>query len=155
MKKAPLTILNTHLITDFEFDWSEKNPYFQSVRAQVEEAIQIVNEMAAEGNAVIVVGDFNMAKNSMLYERFIKSTNSNDIFREYSHPTYYRDRLNYLFKGKKSDRIDYIFLKNGRQKIDVISTSHFFDKEVPLSNRKKSYLSDHIGLKVNLSLQTK
>ncbi len=151
VKNMPLFILNTQVITDFEFDWSSQNRFYQSVSSQVDEAAKIINNLSEKGHAVLAAGDFNIAKGAKLYLDFLNNSKAVDLFGHYSHPTYYRDRLNYLFKGKKSDRIDFIFLKNNKRKIDVISTSHILDKEVRLPNGSESFLSDHIGLKVDLS----
>src|SRR5207302_1964114 len=48
IKDTPLTILNTHLVTDFEFEESSTNHLYSYVKNQVEEVIQKVNELSSE-----------------------------------------------------------------------------------------------------------
>jgi hypothetical protein len=92
------------------------------------------------------VGDFNSAKDSPIYTSFLKTTNAVDTFQKDSIPTYYNDRVQYRFKGKKSARIDYIFLLDSYGKITVKSVDHLFAEKVQIDKKNEQYLSDHIGL---------
>ena len=152
LQKQPLMFITTHLLYDFEFDWSPKNALYAYKQAEVEQVAKQVNEFVNSGYSVIITGDFNMKKHSKLYEDFLKQTKLRDTFAADNAPTYYNDRFVDRFKGKTSERIDYIFLKEVKQKIKILSQSHVFDKKETLTNGKKSYLSDHSGLKVDFDI---
>lgn len=151
LQEHPLLIMNTHTVTDFEFKNSPTNKYFHLVKGQVLEAAKLMSTWS-QLHSVILTGDFNMAKDKPLYKEFLKTSGAYDPFSVFKSPTYNRERLDYKFKGKISDRIDFIFLKQNAAKFDKIRPSHLFDKEVPLSSGTMSYLSDHIGLQISFSL---
>lgn len=150
LNDIPVTIINTHTFTDFEFEWSPQNRFYRYVKAQVEQIASEVNKQKQQ--YILLTGDYNMKKNSTLYKFLVKQTKVIDIFHTFSSPTYFKDRLDYKFAGKSSERIDFIFLKNHKKKIGVLSREELFTKEVLLANKKKSYLSDHIGLKAVIKL---
>jgi len=150
-KDRPLFIINTHTFSDFEFEWSPTNHLYRFVKSHIEQIVTEINSLTLQGNKLIVAGDFNMKKNSRLYKYILEQTKALDVFKKDSFPTYYRERLNYKFKGKTSERIDFIFLNNIKA-TQILTTAHVLDKQVKLANKKLSYLSDHIGLKVNFDI---
>ena len=149
LKDVPVTIINTHLVSDFEFDWSTQNKLYETVQAQVEQTTHEVNRIAKKGHSVIITGDFNMKKKAKLYDFFLDQTKAKDAFAQATEPTYYKDRLKYRFNGKSSERIDFIFMKDLAKHLKIQKTSQLFEHQVTLSKDKRSYLSDHIGLKVD------
>jgi endonuclease/exonuclease/phosphatase family metal-dependent hydrolase len=149
LKGTPLIILNTFLITDFEFHWSPKNRFYNLVKAQVEETANITNHYSKPGKVLLITGDFNMAKSTALYDTFLQQTDSHDLFKKYDTPTYHFDHIKYIFKGKKADRIDFIFIK-ADQTPHILETHHMFDTKVPITSTRNSFLSDHIGLYTKL-----
>lgn len=153
LKNLPMHIINTHLTTDFEFDWSPKNKYYGIIREQVREAAELVNKLSTGKQHIIITGDFNIRKNSKLYNTFLKLADVEDVFEKHISPTYSPERLNYLFKAKRSERVDYVFLKKIKPEMQVLSTSHMFENRIRLKNRINSFLSDHVGLKVDFTIK--
>ena len=151
LKDMPLYIINTHLTTDFEFKWSAQNRFYNFVRLQVEEAAVLMNELAKD-YAVIMAGDFNMAKDAALYLTLLETTNAKDLFQKFSFPTYHNDRLTHRLIGKTSDRIDFVFLKQEKEKVTNVMPTHMFESQMKLNDGTMSYLSDHVGLKITFSL---
>lgn len=151
LKTFPLMIADTHLITDYEFDYSEDNKYYSLVKKQVYEAASFINTLT-QNNSVLLAGDFNMRSGSQLYKAFLKETKAVNIFQNYTTPTYFPNRLDYRFKAKKAERIDYIFYLHKKRKIPNFRTKHLFTKEVSVSSGKSLYLSDHIGLAVKSTI---
>ncbi len=151
LKDYPIHIVNTHLTTDFEFKWSAQNRFYNFVRLQVEEAAVVMQELSKE-HTVIMAGDFNMAKDAALYTNFLETTGATDLFHTFSFPTYYNDRLTHRLIGKTSERVDFVFLKQEKEKFGTITPSHLFEKQLKLSDGTMSYLSDHIGLQITFSI---
>ena len=147
LQGVPLYILNTHLITDFEYKTSSNNPFYRFVKVQAEEVAMIANRFAKEKNTVIVTGDFNMSKDDPMYKQFLKTTKAEDLFNKHHFPTYYNDRLMKHFNAARSVRIDYIFLLNRYGTITVKSIEHAFTDKVKINENTHDYLSDHIGLR--------
>ena len=152
VKNSPLVFINTHTVTDFEFEDSPTNNLYKNVKAQVEQVAIEVNKQAMNDKIVIVSGDFNLKKDSKLYNNFIAETKSIDPFKKDSTFTYHKERLNYKFKGKLSARIDFVFVKNGTKKLKILTTENLFDKQYKLANNKQSYLSDHTGMRINFDI---
>lgn len=153
VKDLPVRILNTHLITDFEYKASTKNRFYKYVGLQIEETAAMIEQLVASEHAVITVGDFNVAKNDAQYKAFLKQSNAIDLFKDHDFPTYYKERYKWRFLASKSVRIDYIFLNDKYDRIQIKSTEHVFKDKVQLSATKKNYLSDHIGLLTNFVIR--
>lgn len=153
VKDQSLLIINTHTFSDFEFEWSPTNQLYRYVKAQVEQIASEVKEQKDNYDNLILTGDFNMKKNSRLYKYLLKETGVTDIFKTESIPTYYKERLDYKFPGKISDRIDFIFITSKTKKKVTSTNRHLFTEKVLLSNKTKSFLSDHIGLQAIISFE--
>lgn len=147
----PLTILNTHLVSDFTFAEDTSNLLFLQLKKQIDEAIHVVNTIS-KTKSVLLTGDFNMARDLSLYKDFIQKTEMKDVFSQNTEPTYDPERMRYRFAGKRPAIVDYIFLKQNTIKFDKIHTERLFDKPVELTNKKITYLSDHIGLHISYSM---
>jgi endonuclease/exonuclease/phosphatase family metal-dependent hydrolase len=153
LKNLPVRILNTHLITDFEYEASKTNKYYPYVHQQIKETGVLMNTLAETGDTVITAGDFNLAKYDPTYKEFLKDTGALDVFAKETKPTYFHDRLQWHYHATKSVRIDYIFLRDKYDRIQITSTEHAFTEKVQLTTNKKDYLSDHIGLLTKFSIR--
>lgn len=147
---APLYVLNTHLTPNMDHDWSKTNRFSKYIDAQIRQMATIVKGLKKKKYEIILAGDFNTAKDSYLYENFVKMTKAFDVFHNFSSPTLQSE---YLTKNKKAERIDYIFLINQYAKATIESTMHLFDEKVKMKKGKPLYLSDHIALKIDISLE--
>ena len=152
IKDTSTTIVNTHTFSDFEFEWSTTNKLYRFVKTQIEQLATQINKLSDNEQSIIMVGDLNSKKNSTLYKYLLHTTKMIDIFGDTSSPTYYKDRLDYKFRGKTSERIDHVLLKSNKNKIKTTSRSHLFNDQERLANKKNSYLSDHIGLLVSFDI---
>lgn len=152
IKDQPIMIINTHTFSDFEFEWSPTNGLYRYVKAQIEQLASEVNIQKEYQPHIILTGDFNMKKNSRLYKYLMKQTNAIDLFHTDSSPTYFKERLDYKFPAKSSERIDFMFVMTKNKKLLNATNKHLFTEKVPLSKTNTSYLSDHIGLQATISL---
>jgi exonuclease III len=145
-----ITISTTHLTSDDEHNLTPKNDYYSLIKSQSIEAANVFNNYAKSGQPIIMTGDFNIAKHSILYNEFLEATHANDIFEKDETATYYKERLGFYFKALASNRIDYIFYK--AKNVQILTIENVFVEEEAIGKRKKSYLSDHIGLHCILSV---
>lgn len=150
LKEHPYYIINTHLTQNSDHDWSENNRYIPMLKSQLDEVIK-ATALLIKNNIVILAGDFNMPKKSEIYQQFIRTSSLFDIFNEHEIPT---ARNIPILDSKNIGRIDYIFItKNATLK--KVSEKHIFTKKVAITPNEKIYLSDHIGLQVDLELTSK
>jgi len=149
LKNSPLYILNTHLTPNLDFNWTEKNRFYNFLNSQLEQIASIVNTLISNKYNVVVAGDFNTSKDSNLYKHFLSKSNLIDIFEKFNSPTLHQV---YLAKNKKAKRIDYIFLRAVNSKPEIKMKEHIFTKKYSLGNGKMRYLSDHLGLKTEISI---
>jgi endonuclease/exonuclease/phosphatase family metal-dependent hydrolase len=149
LKDIPLTLATTHLTTDTVHDLTPKNKYFQLIQNQIFQAAEIFKDSE---NSVILTGDFNTNKGSMLYKDFLRATQAKDVFADTDKHTYSPQRTPYRFPAENPSRIDYIFMKENNLKIKPENLIHMFEEQAKLQSGKTSYLSDHIGIATTLHL---
>lgn len=151
LKDIPLVVMNTHLVSDFSFSEDENNVLYMLLKRQLYDAAEVVNTI--QDKAVLLTGDFNMARDLSIYTTFLQKTGMKDYFTDKNTPTYDPKRIHYRFVGERAAIVDYIFLKHNTTKFDKIHTGHVFDQKVTLSNNKVTYLSDHIGLHMSCTME--
>ncbi len=154
LKNFPIRVLNTHLISDFEYKASSKNPYYIYLKKQTQEASVLMARFAQTGDTIITAGDFNLTKEDPAYKDLLKYTKAKDVFASFDFPTYYNDRYNWKFQASQSVRIDYIFLLDKYDRISVKSLDHAFTDKVKIAPNTNDYLSDHIGLFAKFSIKS-
>lgn len=152
LKGTPVTIATTHLTCDYFFDWAPENHLFKHVERQMKDVIQKVKDITKDNTSLILTGDFNTKKHGKLYDTLLKETGLTDAFDDLESPTYDPSRVYYKFMAKHAARIDHLFFYKGKAHIKIIKHNEIFNKKVPLSENKLSYLSDHIGLKIDFDI---
>jgi endonuclease/exonuclease/phosphatase family metal-dependent hydrolase len=144
----PLTILNTQLMANLDADWSPENRFMPVIEMQLNEVIHFVMKQKKASENVLVVGDFNIPKDTEMYSKFMKDTNLHDAFAEFTSST---QNLWFLKGWKVPARIDYIFYN--ANSISVTNPTHMFTKKYQITKRHKGYISDHIALSVDILFQ--
>jgi len=139
-----LTLINTHFSPTYVSPSYNTNPknkdkYDKLTKSQLHQLYGLIEKESIKGRSVIVTGDFNLAKDTEIYQSFL-GQGLVDIFAGYSSPTYHQK---YAPKGKTACRIDYIFIKTSK-KFTIINTDQLFTDNP---------LSDHIGLKAKIKLE--
>jgi exonuclease III len=152
LQNMPLAIVNTHLTANRDNDWSKDTASYFRHQVELEQLARLIERTRKLQRAVIVSGDFNVAKGSELYQRFVQTTHVHDIFHGDMRPTYHQD---YLPDGQASHCIDYLFYISTDSKTVMVSqTSLLFQDKTQLPNGKEGYLSDHIGLLAELMISS-
>jgi endonuclease/exonuclease/phosphatase family metal-dependent hydrolase len=145
VKPFAIRIVTTHLSSDNEHNLTPKNKLYNLIRSQSEEAANVINRYTKQAESVVVAGDFNIAKGSVLYQSFLQNTALTDIYAKEVQPTYDPERVQFFYRAP-ADRCDFIFIDPREKRIRTETLSYAFQKQEYLSNGKKSHLSDHIGL---------
>lgn len=153
LKGLPVRILNTHLISDFEYNSSEDNKYYKYVKRQMREVGVLMNTFAESGDTILAAGDYNVAKYDPMYRTFLDDAKAEDVFAKNEQPTYFYDRYQWHYQAARTVRIDYIFLLDKYDRMQIESTEHVFTEKVHLTPGNKNYLSDHIGLLSKFSIR--
>lgn len=149
LREIPLILATTHLTTDTIHDLTPANKRYRLIRSQILQAADVFKE---QENSVILTGDFNTGKDSMLYKEFLRVTGVKDTFATHNEITYSPERTPYRFPAEESSRIDYIFYKQNKLKIQPTELTYMFKDQVTLFKGKQSYVSDHIALSATLKL---
>jgi endonuclease/exonuclease/phosphatase family metal-dependent hydrolase len=144
-------VLNAHLTADTDGDWSTTNRFFPVHRAQLRKLLALTREPELEDQNLLLSGDFNLAKESELYDEFRVQGGWIDPLKDDDSPTFHQE---FLPPGAHPHRIDYIFARarTGSQ-CTVKRAATLLTERVPVRNRHESsiFLSDHAALQAQLS----
>ncbi len=102
LARPELCVINTHPVANHDGDWSMANRYYPLHRAQFAVLAHVVNEA---GPRAVVCGDFNIARESSLFDEFTAATGLADAFEGACPPTF---RAEYLPAGATPHCIDFI-----------------------------------------------
>jgi endonuclease/exonuclease/phosphatase family metal-dependent hydrolase len=149
IENSAIYVLNTHLTANRDNDWSKTNRFYPTHISQIERLKKVIENINSF-KFLIVSGDFNISKNSDLYKKVINKMQLEDVFEEYNFPTFHQE---FMSKGEKSNRIDYILIKT-KKRWSSTSKGHLFTKAQIARNINKGFLSDHIGLQALLNLES-
>jgi endonuclease/exonuclease/phosphatase family metal-dependent hydrolase len=136
-------LINVHLSANTEGDWSNKSKFYPMHETELLELREIINSKSQE-TPILLSGDFNIAGDSELFQRFIAETGLNDSLKGDLRPTFHKE---FLPAGEPGRRIDQI-LTTGR----TVETIRLFDEIVSFRGVKMVYLSDHIGLYASIDI---
>ncbi len=144
---CPLYILNTHLTQNSDHDWDTTNRYASYLQNQLAQFVGIIRLLRGSMASILVAGDFNLPHDSVYYKEFLEAAKLVDPFKKETFSTYHQS---FLPEGEHLGRIDYIFTgSNGNLKVK--KTDHIFTDKM-LIDGKLQYVSDHVGLKLRLSI---
>lgn len=142
LARPGLSVINTHPLANADGDWSEANRYFPAHRAQLAALGRAVASVPAP---VVVCGDFNIDRDSVLFIDFMSRTALEDAFDGTCPPTF---RAEYLPPGARPRCIDFI-LAGGEVKASSAEVL-FTGQEVLRGD--PGYVSDHVGLSARLHI---
>lgn len=142
-----IIIINTHFSTYHEHD-SHSNQLCPTHLEEIHQLVKTINRNANQ-NPIIICGDFNISKQSNLYQTFLRLSQTKDIFSKTHSATYHRE---YLPHSRKAHCIDYIFIYDPQEKLTVKKKKLVFTQKYTTSNNSVRYLSDHVGLLTQFQL---
>ncbi len=144
LKNMSLSILNTYMTPNMDYDHSKANRYAHYSEAQIRQLAIMMKTAAAKGDTVLTCGDFNTDKNSYSYTIFLDLSEATDVFAQETIPTKHQE---FYPSHVKVDRLDHMFLSTKKK---ILETKHIFTKKVPLANGTTAYLSDHMALEATI-----
>lgn len=133
-------VMNTHPVANRDGDWSRANRFFPLHQGQLGVVARVAG--AATG-PVVVCGDFNVDRDSVLLEGFLSETGLADAFSGQCPATFHPE---FLDPPEPAHCIDFILVS---PQIKAGNTRVLFDSKQILQGRRE-YVSDHIGLYARL-----
>jgi sphingomyelin phosphodiesterase 2 len=148
LQEVPITVFTTHLTPNMDVDYTHENRYSRFQSSQLFQVAKYLHDEILWKREVIIAGDFNIPADSYLYQDFIQASGLTNIFSHMKDPTYHEA---FLPDGKLAHQIDYIFYSGHNYGVKPLHSEYIL--EHPLrQNGEEFYLSDHIGLKAQLSI---
>ena len=143
----PIVVLNTHLVANYQGDWSERNRYARAEWAQLQQLAEIVKSQPAEA-LVVACGDFNIPRASWMYERFLAASGMIDPLADDTRATY---RALSYFSNRFGQPIDFALVRTPQLPGLHITSELIFRERVPLVGGSEGYLSDHCGVALEVT----
>jgi endonuclease/exonuclease/phosphatase family metal-dependent hydrolase len=144
---VPLVVLNTHLNANYVANWTRRGRYALVEHGQLQQLAEIVRAQPADA-LVVAAGDFNIPRDSWLYEEFLAASGAVDPLAGDMRPTL---RLPRGVPSRLAQPIDFTMLRLPAQPSISVRSEHHFDQPMPLAGGRFGYLSDHIGVALHLS----
>lgn len=137
--------LNTHLATTHDENWTENGKYFTFMRRQIGEFHAYIEYISKKysSSQMIVSGDFNISRESVLYDELMSLNGLQDVFSDNHLPTYHKPFVRF----GDPYCIDYIFTYG--KKLPVDNQRYIFTDRVVLNSKRVDYASDHVGLQIS------
>lgn len=141
-------VMNTHLHANYTGNWDPEHSFAKIQRDQVLHLADLVNAQAADA-LVIVCGDFNFPRGTVLYDELLSRTGMHDPLSQDTRPTYRPFRL--IPARKWSIPIDFVLARlpawtDITLKADV---HHIQDPTRPLPHQR--FLTDHNALSLHVT----
>ncbi|TDU91705.1 endonuclease/exonuclease/phosphatase family metal-dependent hydrolase [Kribbella voronezhensis] len=136
LAEPSLRVINTHLLANFDADWTEQSRYYEVHRHQLAALTSIVESI---DGPLVVTGDFNISRDSSLFAEFVEKSRLADAFEDCP-PTFHPE---YLGPGQRAHCID--FLLFSRNSLRAEKAHLIFTDKVPMKNGA-GFASDHLGL---------
>jgi endonuclease/exonuclease/phosphatase family metal-dependent hydrolase len=129
------TVTNTHLSPNHETDWSQAAPFTRVQQAELARLAKVVRRIDS-GEPVIAVGDFNVPRDSWLFEGFQAASGLRDAF-DGDAATTFRP-----VPGWDGAALDQVLVTPGvPAKAEVV-----MQEKVRMGDGQERYLSDHYGV---------
>lgn len=137
-----LSIVNAHLISNADGDWSAANRFHPLQAAQL---AALGRAVGAAPGPVVACGDFNIPRRSALIEGFLSGTGLGDAFGGQCPPTF---RAEFLPPGAALHAVDLLLVSAG---IRVEGTGLLLAGKSSLPGGA-AFASDHVGLRADLAV---
>jgi sphingomyelin phosphodiesterase 2 len=137
-----LCVVNTHPVANWDGDWSTGNRFYPLHHAQLDALAQLVRGV---GRPAVLCGDFNIPRDSFLFDEFMTGTGLADAFKGSCPVTFHAE---FLPPDRKSRCIDFILTTDG---VGAEAATVIFAEKEQLPGGP-GYVSDHVGLRASLVL---
>ena len=149
-ESAPVVVINTHVIANYNGDWERQGVFARMQEKQLHQLAEIVAIQPSDA-LVVVVGDFNIPRGSRLYKNFLQGTGLVDTLAEDKRPTHRPPRG---VPAHYSLPIDFVFVRVPQTMSLQIKCDLRFSDKFELSHKYHDYISDHNAIEVTFSSNT-
>jgi len=142
----PVIVINTHLLANYDEDWTPGNRY---VRQQVSELEQLAEaiERLDKRALLLVAGDLNVPFETPMLEQFMARCGLRDVFASPAPSTIHQSA-----PGRPPLAIDHILYRHpSGRKIAAIAGLRFVEP-VQLSDGRTAHASDHFAVEAEITL---
>jgi len=142
----PVTVVNTHLMANSDGDWSRTNRHSLALQAELH---QLAGELAMvdAGVPMLVMGDFNVPRDSWLFDEFLVMTGLRDTMAGDTRPTYRpTPRLH------TTQAIDHLLVRPSPSNKIGAHPKLVFEEPILLPDDRSVHLSDHYGIESRIEL---
>ncbi|MEN9936286.1 MAG: hypothetical protein RLZZ387_2865 [Chloroflexota bacterium] len=140
--------INTHLSANYTGDWRPQSAFARTERAQLTLLADLVASQPPE-SLVLVMGDFNVPRGTWLYEEFIARSGLTDPLAGDTRPTY---RPHSGIPARYALPLDWLLLRVPPGLRGLRAEAELcFDRPVAMAGGASGFLSDHIGVELELS----
>ena len=138
--EAPVAVVNTHLLANYDGDWSPANRYARQERSELEQLGQAIRAIPAEV-AVIVAGDFNVPAASPMFQEFAAACGLSPAFDWGQVPP----------EGRFFRDIDNVLLRPPAEGRARLASRLRFVDPVELAGGRTGFASDHVAVEADLA----
>jgi endonuclease/exonuclease/phosphatase family metal-dependent hydrolase len=141
-------VVNTHLSANRDDDWSPENRF---TRLQERELTQLADVVRAVDPAalLVVTGDFNVPRDSAVFERFTATAGLHDLLAGDREPTYRPTE-----RWPNPPALDQVLLRAPAEVAVETAARLVLRQAVPLGDGTEAYLSDHFGIAAELRINS-
>lgn len=126
---------NLHLDPDHSGEWQSTSPSTRLIATQLDAVADVVLRFGEA--SFVIVGDFNLPTETLLYAEFVKRINAHDVMQGDTRPTF---QVAFLPEGRAPRQIDHVL---------VASRGAVMKHDLILSKARDGvYVSDHLGILV-------
>ena len=147
---APVVVMNTHVIANYNGDWERQGVFARMQEKQLQQLAEVV-AIQPSNALVVVVGDFNIPRGSRLYKNFLQWTGLIDTLAEDQRPTHRPPRG---VPAHYSLPIDFVFVRVPQAMSLQIKCDLRFSDKFELSHKYHDYISDHNAIEVSFTSNT-
>ncbi|MBC7776751.1 MAG: hypothetical protein H7246_15055 [Phycisphaerae bacterium] len=147
---APVVLINTHIIANYNGDWERQGVFARMQEKQLHQLAEVV-AIQPSNALVVVVGDFNIPRGSRLYKNFLQRTGLIDTLAEDRRPTHRPPRG---VPTHYSLPIDFVFVQVPQSLSLQIKCDLRFSDKFELSHKYHDYISDHNAIEVSFTSNT-
>lgn len=144
---VPVVVVNTHLLANYDQDWTAGNRYVRHQQAELDQLAQAIGRLDRE-TLLIVAGDFNVPAESPMFEGFLESCG----LRNASGPHIPRPTWRPPGSSEGTIVIDHVLYREPPGIAVAVTSRLRFDSQVRLSDGTMTFPSDHLGIEAEFAL---
>lgn len=136
-----VVVLNTHLLANYDDDWSPDNRFAVAERAELRQLAEVVAGVDG-GLPLVVVGDLNVPAGSWLVDELLEATGLHDPLAGRPEPTFRFAPV----------AIDHVLVRPaGPRRVSVEARIVHREELVELPRGRAVHLSDHFGIEATIT----